>query len=156
MSEHITGVISEVFVSIHQIHVFISHSWKYSTHYETIEEWIFKEKWAAGQASLEFRNFSIPQDDPIHNAPTDNALQKAIYNQIMRSHIVIIPTGMYTTRSKWIKKEVDGAKHYQKPIIAVNPWGQERKAIDIQNVADKIVGWNKKPLIEAVWSLHRK
>ena len=43
----------------YQIHVFISHSWAYSGHYDTLEDWIFKKKWRQGQASLDLRNFSV-------------------------------------------------------------------------------------------------
>ena len=70
-------------MSTYQIHVFISHSWAYSGHYDTLEDWIFKRKWSQGQASLDLRDFSVPKNDPIHNASTDRALREAIYNQIL-------------------------------------------------------------------------
>ena len=53
-------------MSTHQIHVFISHAWSYSNHYETLASWIFEKDWSVGQASLDFRDFSVPKDDPIH------------------------------------------------------------------------------------------
>ena len=143
-------------MSTHQIHVFISHSWNYSDHYDTLEGWIFGEPWSSGQASLDFRNFSVPKNDPIHNAPTDGQLREAIYDRIARSHVIVIPTGMYASHSKWIKKEIDGAKKHGKPIIAVNPWGQERKAADVQANATAVVGWNKEPLINKIRELRRK
>jgi len=73
--------------------------------YNKLAEWIFVKKWHSGQASLDFRNFSVPQNDPIHDAGTDKELQEAIFNQIARSHVIVIPTGMYASYSKWIKKE---------------------------------------------------
>lgn len=141
-------------MSTHQIHVFISHSWAYSGHYETLSTWIFSERWAFGQALLDFRNFSIPRNDPIHNVGSTAQLQSAIFNKIARSHVVVIPSGMYTNYSKWIQKEIDGAKSYQKPIVAVNPWGQERRAGVVLNNADIGVGWNKKPIVEAIWQVY--
>lgn len=107
-----------------------------------------------GQASLDFRDFSIPKDDPIHNAKTDQALQEAIFNKIARSHVVVIPSGMYANYSKWIQKEIDGAKAYSKPILAVNPWGQQKKSGVVLNNADDGVGWNKQPIINAIWQLY--
>ena len=143
-------------MSTRQIHVFISHAWDYTGHYETLANWIFGEKWSVGQASLDFHNYSIPRNDPIHNATNTAALTNAILNQIARSHVVVIPTGMYASHSKWIQKEIDGAKDRSKPILAVNPWAQERKSTVVINSADELVGWNKQPLIDAIWRLYYK
>lgn len=142
-------------MSTHQIHVFISHSWTYSTHYDKLEEWIFQNSWRVGQASLDLRNFSVPKDNPIHNARTDQELQDAIYAQIARSHVIVIPTGMYTNYSKWIQKEINGANGYGKPILAVDPWGQQRAAEVVTSNAKKTVGWNRDSVIGGIWDLYR-
>lgn len=142
-------------MSTRQIHVFISHSWSYSGHYDKLEEWIFKNNWRSGQASLDFRDFSVPKHDPIHNAPTDKGLRDAIYNKIAHSHVIVIPTGMYANYSKWIQKEIDGASSYKKPILAVNPWGQQRASSVVRSAATKAVGWNSESVINGIWDLYR-
>ena len=141
-------------MSTRQIHVFISHSWAYFDHYQTLENWIFDQPWRVGQASLDFRDYSVPKNDPIHNAPTDRLLQEAIYKQINMSHVVVIPTGMYAHYSKWIGKEIEGAKLYRKPIVAVDPWNQQRTSSVVGAAAAKRVGWNREPLIKAIWALY--
>lgn len=141
-------------MSTHQIHVFISHAWKYSGHYDTLAEWIFSNRWSKGSASFDFLNFSVPKDDPIHDADNDEQLRVALYGQISRSHVIVIPTGMYANYSKWIKKEIDGAKLYQKPILAVNLRGQQRAASVVQQAADRTVGWSSQSLIDAIWDLY--
>jgi hypothetical protein len=142
-------------MSTRQIHVFISHSWTYEEHYNALAGWIFDEKWTSGQASLDFRNFSVPKNDPIHNARNDKQLREAIFNQIARSHVIVIPTGVYASYSRWIQEEIDGAAIYGKPILAVNPWAQERKSDAVQSAASNIVGWNKKSVIDGIWQLYR-
>lgn len=142
-------------MSTRQIHLFISHSWWYSDHYDTLAKWIFGEPWSVGQASLDFRNYSIPKTDPILDANNDRELQTAINRQIGLSHVVIIPTGMYANYSKWIGKEIAGAQSYSKPILAVNPWGQIRTSSVVSSVANKTVGWNKQPLVSAIWELYK-
>ena len=124
-------------MSTHQIHVFISHSWEYSGHYETLSSWIFDAKWNIGQASLDLRDFSVPKDDPIHNAPTATELRDAIYAQIARSHVIVIPTGMYANYSKWIQQEIHGADDNKKPILAVNPWGKQRTSSVVVESANR-------------------
>lgn len=142
-------------MSTRQIHVFISHSWWYSNHYETLADWIFGRNWSVGQASLYLCDYSVPKTDPILNASNDRQLKDAIYNQISRSHVVVIPTGMYANHSKWIGKEIDGANSYAKPILAVNPWGQLRTSSVVSNAASKTVGWNKQSVIDGIWELYR-
>ena len=143
-------------MSSYQIHIFISHAWTYSEHYETLSSWIFGENWSVGQASLSFLDYSVPRNDPIHNAANDAQLEEAIFNKISRSHVVVIPSGMHAAYSKWIQKEIQGSKTYGKPILAVNPFGQERKAGVVLNNADEAVGWNKKSVINGIWKLYRE
>ena len=142
-------------MSSRRIHIFISHSWHYSGYYVTLAEWIFDEKWSVGQASLKLVDYSIPKDNPIHNASTDKALEQTIYNHISPSHVIVIPTGMYTQYSKWIKKEINGAKYYKKPILAVNPWGQERTSSIVVNNATSRAGWNKKSVVDGIRGLYQ-
>ena len=141
-------------MSTHRVHVFISHSWSYSGHYETLASWIFDEKQSYGQASIEFHDYSVPRSHPIHNMSSDAELRSAIYNQIMRSHVIVIPMGMYTHYSKWIRKEIDGASIYGKPILGVNPWGQLRTSSVVVQAAAKTVGWNRGPVVNAIWDLY--
>lgn len=141
-------------MSTHRIHLFISHSWAYSGHYAKLYEWIFANGWRYGQAKLLFSDYSVPKDDPIHTAPSDTELQEAINRKIARSHVVVIPTGMYVNYSKWINKEIDGATKKNKPILGVNPWGQLRVSSVVASVADKTVGWNKKSVVRAIWELY--
>lgn len=142
-------------MSTHQIHIFISHAWAYSEDYATLADWIFETHWSVGQASLDFCDYSIPKSDPIHYASTDRELRDAIYNHIQRSHVIVIPTGMYAAYSKWIQKEIEGAKLYGKPILAVVPRGQIRKPGVVIDNADKEVGWSRDSVIGAIWELYK-
>lgn len=143
-------------MSTRQIHVFISHSWTYSDDYDKLEEWIFRENWSVGQASLHFLNFSVPKHNPIHNANNEAELRKAIYVQMARAHVIVIPTGMYATHSNWIQKEIDGANYYKKPILAVVPRGQVRRPSVVMDNAKQEVGWTKGGVIQAIWQLYRE
>lgn len=142
-------------MSVRQIHVFISHAWAYSEHYDTLQNWIFKNSWSVGQASLDFRDFSIPKNDPIHNAPNLRALQSKIFAKIALSHVVVIPTGMYANYSKWIKKELTGAQQKGKPVLAVECWGKKRHSSVVLEYADKSCGWNKDGVISSIWELYK-
>lgn len=141
-------------MSTHQIHVFISHSWSYSGHYDTLARWISDRTWRFGQAVADFRDYSVPRTDPILNAPTDATLREAIYRQIAMSHVIVIPTGMYAHYSKWIGKEIDGAGAYGKPILAVDLRGAQRTASVVNDAAAKCVAWNSNSVVSGVWDLY--
>ncbi len=142
-------------MSTRQIHVFISHAWAHSGHYDTLAHWLFKGNWSVGQASLYFMDFSVPKNDPIHNAKNDKQLRDAIYNQITRSHVVVIPMGMYANYSYWIQKEIDAAIAYGKHILAVNPWGQQRSSSIVGSAASMKLGWNKQSGVDGIWQLFK-
>jgi hypothetical protein len=133
--------------------VFISHSWAYSDHYKTLYDWIFGDQWTVNGSPIQFVDSSVPKENPIHYAPNEQTLKAAIYERIAVANVVVIPTGMYASYSRWIGKEIAGAQAYGKPILAVNPWGQERKSSVVGSAATRNVGWNKNPVAQGVWDL---
>lgn len=131
-------------------HLFISHSWTYSDTYEQLLALLNKD------AYFSYKNYSVPQNDPIHNASTDKELYDAIKSQIIQASVVLILAGVYSTYSKWINKEIQIAKTefwIPKPIIAIEPWDAERTSKVVKDAADKIVGWNSSSIIRAIKEL---
>jgi hypothetical protein len=134
---------------MYYINYFISHSWNYNGHYDTLVAWI--NSYSGNR--LNFLDLSIPKDDPIHNARNQTQLFSRICDQIQQAHVVIIPTGMYSNHSKWIKKEIDASKHFRKPILGVNLWGQERASSVVKANATEVVDWNSKSVVSGIVNL---
>ncbi|MBR4793342.1 MAG: TIR domain-containing protein [Bacteroidaceae bacterium] len=122
--------------------IFISHSWAYSSQYDKVEEFLLQE-------GIRFYNHSVPKDDPVHSK-TDRELRAAIDAKIKGCSCVIILAGVYATYSKWINIEIELAKKYNKPIIAVEYWGAERTSKVVKDAATTIVKWNAKSVAQAV------
>ena len=97
-----------------------------------------------------FYNHSVPKTDPIHTHGTDWELYEKIEAKIKGCSCVIILAGVYSTYCKWINKEVEVAKKYNKPIIAVEYWGTERTSSVVKNAATTIVKWNAASIANAV------
>lgn len=123
--------------------IFISHSWAYSEAYDKVEEFLRKE-------GILFYNHSVPKNDPIHTHGTDWELFQKIDAKIKGCSCVIILAGVYSTYSKWINKEIEIAKKYNKPIIAVEYWGAEHTSSVVKNAATTIVKWNATSIANAV------
>lgn len=130
--------------------LFISHSWSYSDSYEKLVELLRSRQYFL------FKNFSVPRDDPIHNAATDAALRQAIRKKMAPCGVVLILAGVYATYSKWIDKEIDLAERdfaLRKPIVAIEPWGSRKTSTRVKDAADRIVKWNTESIVRAIREL---
>ena len=95
--------------------IFISHSWNYANQYEGLKNLLDK-------SGIQYKDYSVPKNDPIHNAKNDRELKEAIKNQMKNASVIIVLAGVYSSYSKWINIELDLAKNgflYGKKVIAV-------------------------------------
>lgn len=124
-------------------HIMISHSWDYNEHYEKVKGWLDDAPY------FTWTNYSVPYTNPI-DAKGKKELQEKLTNRISNCSCVIILSGMYVAYSEWIDFEMDTALRMGKPIIGVEPWGQERVPQKITENAITVVGWNSKSVVDAV------
>ena len=124
--------------------LFISHSWAFSNQYEGLVSLLNANPY------FSYKNYSVPKNDPIHNAPYQYQLKEAIRRQMQPASCVIILAGVYSSYSKWIKKEIELAKEMGKRIIAVEPFGAMRTSTVVKNAANEVVGWSTITIIRAI------
>ena len=125
--------------------LFISHSWAYGDAYEKLVKF-FNE-----HSNFKWSNYSVPEDDPVHDANNDTQLYNAIKAQIQPVHCVVMLAGVYSTYSKWIKKEIKISKtDFDKPIIAVEPWDSKKTSKIVKDNANAIVKWQSKSIVDAI------
>lgn len=141
-------------MAVHRINVFVSHSWRHGRHYETLSNWMFDHEWRIGRQILELRDYSSSIHRPILGAPTDRALRRRLMSKIARSHVIVAPTGVYATHSRWIGEEIDCARDFGKPILGVDPLGAQRTSTVVVDAAWDIVGWRASSVILGIWRLY--
>lgn len=124
--------------------LFISHSWNYSDTYDGLVNLLNAKPY------FDYKNYSVPKNDPIHNAPYDYQLKAAIRNQMQHASCVLILAGVYSSYSKWINIEIQLAQEMGKKIIAIEPWGAERTSIVVKNAADETVRWSTDSIVRAI------
>lgn len=130
--------------------LFISHAWSYNEQYKNLENMLNQRSY------FNYKNYSIPKDDPVHTNGTDRQLKEKITEQIRNCHVVLVLAGVYSTYSKWINVEIEVAKKefsWEKPIIAIKPRGSERTSQHVNENADRIVGWNSDNIVDAIREL---
>lgn len=125
--------------------LFISHVWRKeenSEYYRLVD--LLKQA-----AYFSWRNYSVPEHDPL-GAKTDAQLAAALDRQIRPVNCFLVVAGMYVNYRKWIQREIEIAKSYDKPIVGVVPWGQQRTPTEVQGVALEMVGWNTDSIVAAI------
>lgn len=128
---------------LHNYHILISHSWDYSNQYKTIKGWLDDYPY------FKWTDYSVPLSHPI-DVNSKNELKRKLKERISLCSCVIILSGMYVSYSEWIDYEIDVAVLYNKPIIGIIPWGQERIPTKVQNCADTLIRWNADSVVRAV------
>ena len=64
--------------------LFISHSWTYSDAYEKLVGML------NNATNFSYKNYSVPKNDPIHNASNASQLKAAIRNQMQHASCVLM------------------------------------------------------------------
>ena len=127
--------------------IFISHSWQYEEQYKRLCGLLDKASY------FDYKNYSVPKDNPVHTNGTEKQLREAISRHMSPSSIVLILAGVYSTYSKWIKKEIKIAKDgfsSQKPIIGIKPRENTNISTEVRDNAVEIVNWNTKSIVDAI------
>ncbi|MBL4700281.1 MAG: TIR domain-containing protein [Phycisphaeraceae bacterium] len=124
--------------------IFMSHAWRYNSHYETLVSWL------DNAANFDWKNCSVPSDNALPDK-SSKGLSEGMTRQINPSQVVLILGGMYAAHSEWIEYEISEAQRLEKPIIGIKPWGQERIPKIVKDASCcPMVGWNSASVISAI------
>lgn len=127
--------------------VFISHSWNYDQEYARLTRLLEEAD------NFDFRDYSVPQEEKF-DTDTDAELKQVLREkQIKPSSVVMVLAGLYSTHSDWIENEVQIAEEEGKPILGVEPWGNDRTSNYVEDHADTMVSWNTDSIVDGIRDL---
>ena len=112
--------------------LFISHAWTDNDEYYRILEFLNSAQ------RFQYRNYSVPEHDPLHTS-TNNQLLEALVRQIRPVNCVLVLAGMYVNHREWMKAEIQIAQGFNKPIIGIMPWGQQRTPAEVQDASHAMI-----------------
>lgn len=135
-------------------HIFISHAWRYGQEYTRLINLL------NNAPNFLYQNFSAPREKPLLNldatdVQTTIEIQRAITRKISPCCCVLVISGMYAMYSRWMQYEIDTARRFGKPIIAIRPYGGMRMPSAVVDAASVTVGWNTDSIVSAIRSYHR-
>lgn len=129
--------------------LFISHAWDYESDYQGAVRLLNADN------SFRWENISVTRDRPL---PPWSELRPRSFRSIVHqldakiknADCVLVLAGMYVAQAGWIHSEIDSAKDFNKPVIAIAPRGQERFPRALIEDAEALVGWNSKSIIDVI------
>ena len=125
--------------------LFISHSWTYGDAYQRLIGLL------DAAPNFSYRNYSVPKDDPVHDADNVQELYDAIKAKVTFCQVVIIMAGKYATYSKWIQREIRIAQvDFDKPVLGVESFGADQVSSTVREAADKLVKWNTSSIVAGI------
>lgn len=127
--------------------LFVSHAWAHGGHYDELLEML------RASPRFDFRDFSVPQDDPVHGANDSAALTKAFRSRMQPCHAVLVMAGVYASHSPWMEVEMHLARNgfkTRKPMIGIMAPGNVRKSEWVSDEASRIVPWDRRKIVEAI------
>ena len=128
--------------------LFISHAWDYKGEYEGVVNLLNSDR------SFLWNNLSVPEDKPLpvllRLPKSYRYLVRQIDERISKADCLLVLAGMYVAHRGWIQSEIEAAKDFLKPIIAVRPRGNERFPDAVMHAANETVGWNTASIIFAI------
>jgi len=127
--------------------LFISHAWSYRDDYDGVVRLLNSD------STFLWRNVSVPAENPLSFlrglSKSYRFLVRQIDERIESADCVLVLAGMYVAHRGWIQSEIEAALDFRKPIIAIEPRGQQRFP-DALSCAHERVGWNTKAMVSAI------
>ena len=124
------------------IRLFVCHVWAEDDDYHRIFEYI------ESTANFFYRNTSTPDVRPTGDK---EAQRESLRKQITEAEVVIVPAALYRRNMDWIEFQMHCAKAFDKPIIVLEPFGgTDTIAPAVQELADDIVPWDQRQLIDSI------
>lgn len=129
--------------------LFISHAWRYGDEYNRLTNML------DSATNFCYRNYSAPEYKPLVNLDSTDVqskrdIEEAIKRKIKPVNAVLIISGMYYNYREWMQYELNVAKEYNKPIIAVKPYRSLFTPKEIIDNCNTLVGWNTNSIVQAI------
>jgi hypothetical protein len=124
------------------IRLFVSHSWEENEDYNRVFEYL------EAPGTFYYQNTSQPQA----KRPLDRESQREdLRRQIAPCEVVVIVPAAYKWSPDLVLFQMHFAKAAERPIVAMENFGStEPLPKAITDMADEVIGWNERDMIDAL------
>ena len=124
------------------VRLFVCHVYRTDEDYHRVFEYLESSN------NFFYQNTSTPDQRPQGDR---EVLREDLRKQIREAEVVILTASLYRRNIDWIEFQLHCAKAFDKAIVVVEPFGgQDTIAPAVQELADEVVPWDKRQLVDAV------
>ena len=124
------------------VRLFVCHVWSADEDYHRVFEYL------ESSTNFFYRNTSTPDKRPTGDR---EVLREDLRKQISEAEVVILPASLYRRNVDWVEFQVHCAKAFDKPMVLLEPFGgSDTIAPAVQELADEVVPWDQRQLVDAV------
>lgn len=125
------------------IKLFVSHAWQEDDDYLRVFEYLESD------SNFYYQNYSTPDRYP--SSGDKEALREDLRKQINPAEIVIALSGLGRKHSDLLLFQLNFAKACDKPVVILENYGvKEPIPKSIRDLADEVIEWDKRSLIDAI------
>lgn len=123
------------------VRLFVSHVFEETDDYLRVFEYL--------ESSHNF--YYLNCSDPGQRPGGDQAIKEELRRQITLAETVIILSSAYRLQRDMIDFQLNCAKGLKKPVIVLETFGvKEKLPVQLEALADEIVGWDERLLCDAI------
>ncbi len=124
------------------VRVYVAHLWEEDDDYLRVFEYL------ESADKFYYRNTSAPDRIPTGDK---EALREEYRRQIAEAEVVVVPSTLHRRNMELTDFQVHCAKAFDKPVLAMEPFGgRETLPPAVQEMADEIVLWDQRQLVDAI------
>ena len=124
------------------IKLFVAHAWEEQDDYLRVFEYLESD------SNFYYQNYSTPDRPP---AGDKEAQREDLRKQIAPVEAVLVPSSLYRKHGEIVMFQINFAKAADKPVILLQSYGvREPIPKAIMDLADEVVDWDKRSLIDAI------
>jgi hypothetical protein len=124
------------------IRLFVCHVYRPDDDYHRVFEYL------ESASNFFYRNTSTPEKRPQGDR---EALREDLRRQINDAEVVILTSSLYRRNIDWVEFQLHCAKAFDKAVVVLEPFGaQDTIPPAVQEVADEVVPWDQRQLVDAV------
>jgi hypothetical protein len=124
------------------IRLFVCHVYRPDDDYHRVFEYL------ESASNFFYRNTSTPEKRPQGDR---EALREDLRRQINEAEVVILTSSLYRRNIDWVEFQLHCAKAFDKAVVVLEPFGaQHTLPPAVQEVADEVVPWDQRQLVDAV------
>jgi hypothetical protein len=123
------------------VKIFVAHGFEQSEDYLRVFEYLESSR------NFFYLNCSLPD----YRAVNPDQMKTELRREINAAEVVVVPSTLYHTHREFTDFQVNCAKGLEKPVIVLEAFGvKEKMPVQLEALADEIVGWDDRSLVDAI------